>query len=432
MAVVLGGLVPHPPLLVPEVGGPRAAGVAATSQALEKLCREVRALQPDRIVLVTPHGPVQRDSMTCLGGQRLEGSLARFGCPEVRESWRVDGDFSWNLVSLARQEGVPLDVLVDQELDHALMVPLYFLRQAGVDCPLVALSISGLGRQAHLKLGRAIARGASGRTVLLSSGDLSHRLKADGPYGFDPRGPRFDEAVVRGLQPLDAQTLSALPEDLVDGAGVCGMKPLMVLLGAMPGAAGQVLSYEGPFGVGYAVARLEPPEPHSDPVELAREAVELYVRQGQMLSLARVPESLSAPCGTFVTLRGPRNALRGCIGTLAPACANRAEEIIRNAVGACARDPRFEPVQPAELASLTYSVYLLDPPEPTTEDQLDPAVFGLIMRTPEGKSGVLLPGIDGIDTVARQMGALRRKIGLSAEEPVELERFRVHVFGEPG
>lgn len=427
MAVVLGGLVPHPPLLVPEVGGPRVADVSDTTRAMRELCQEVKALAPERVVVITPHGPVQRGSMTCLGGQRLEGTLARFGSPQVRESWRVDGDFSWNLVALARQEGVPVDVLVDQELDHALFVPLYFLSRAGLDCPLTALSISGLSRQHHLKLGRAIARGA-GRTVVLASGDLSHRLKHDGPYGFDPRGPEFDRAVVRGLDPLDASALAGLPEDLVDGAGVCGMRPLMVLLGALPGATGRVLSYQGPFGVGYAVARLEP---GVDVVGLARDAVELWVRKGRELSLAGLPPELQAPCGTFVTLRTTGGALRGCIGTLAPTCPNRGQEIVRNAIGACARDPRFEPVRPDELASLTYSVYLLDPPEPTDETGLDPAVFGLIMRA-RGKHGVLLPGIEGIDTVPRQLAALRRKIGLSADEPVQLERFRVHVFGEPG
>lgn len=428
---MLGGLVPHPPLLVPEVGGARISDVAETTRAMQALCREVRALEPERLILVTPHGPVRRDSMTCLGGPRLEGSLARFGCPQVRQEWPVDTDCSWALVDQARQQGVPVDVLVDQELDHALMVPLYFLRQSGVDCPLVALSISGLGRQAHLGLGRAIARVATGRTVLLASGDLSHRLKADGPYGFDPRGPRFDEAVVAGLEPLDADRLSSLPDDLVDGAGVCGMLPLMVLLGAMPGAAGRVLSYEGPFGVGYAVARLEPPRLASDPVALARQAVELYVREGRELPLPPVSPELECPGGTFVTLRTTAGALRGCIGTLSATRPSRAEEIIRNAVGACARDPRFAPVEPPELENLTYSVYLLDEAEPTSQEQLDPAVFGVIMRTPAGRQGVLLPGIEGIDTVERQLSALRRKIGLTPDEPVALQRFRVHKFGEP-
>ncbi len=419
MAVVLGGLVPHPPLLVPEVGGHRLAQVETTRLALEELCREVRSQAPERLVLITPHGPYQRSRMSCLAGPHLRGTLARFGCPEVSLEWPCDEDFCHRLDH-------EVD-LVEAELDHALMVPLYFLRQAGLSCPLVALSVSGLPRQAHLALGRSLARLATTPTVVLASGDLSHRLKADGPYGYDPRGPRFDAAVVQSLEPLDPEAISSLDEDLVEGAGVCGLKPLLVLLGAMPRARGKVLSYEGPFGVGYAVARLEPPV---DPAGLAREAVETFVREGRELELSEPPEGMQAPCGTFVTLKTDDGELRGCIGTLAPTTSNRAAEIVRNAVAACSRDPRFPPVQPQELDRMTYSVYLLDPPEPAQPEQLDPAVFGVIIRSPHGKSGVLLPGIPGLDTVERQLSALRKKAGLSASEPVTLERFRVHRFGE--
>ncbi|MEW6284261.1 MAG: class III extradiol dioxygenase subunit B-like domain-containing protein, partial [Candidatus Eremiobacterota bacterium] len=286
MPLILGGLVPHPPLLVPEVGGARLQDVDRTRLALEGLCREVTEAAPERLVMVTPHGPYQRGRMSCLAAPHLNGNLARFGCPEVSLRWPVDQALCRRLVEAAERRGVPVDLLEGVELDHALMVPLVYLARAGFQAPMVALSISGLPRSSHLALGQAVAETlAPHPAVLLASGDLSHRLLEDGPYGFDPRGPVFDREVVRHLDPLDRDALASLPEDLVEGAGVCGMKPLMVLLGALPPQSrGKVLSYEGPFGVGYAVARLTPPhDAEAEPLRLARAAVETWVREQREL-----------------------------------------------------------------------------------------------------------------------------------------------------
>jgi AmmeMemoRadiSam system protein A len=117
--------------------------------------------------------------------------------------------------------------------------------------------------------------------------------------------------------------------------------------------------------------------------------------------------------------------LRGCIGTIEPVRRNLAEEIINNAVSAGVEDPRFLPLQLEELPDLTISVDVLAPPEPIdSEDDLDPRRYGVIVSS-GGRVGLLLPNLEGIDTVAEQIGIARQKAGLWPDEPVSLARFEV-------
>ncbi|MFY9133731.1 MAG: AmmeMemoRadiSam system protein A, partial [Bacillota bacterium] len=128
--------------------------------------------------------------------------------------------------------------------------------------------------------------------------------------------------------------------------------------------------------------------------------------------------------GVFCTLH-KRGQLRGCIGTTEPTRRNIAEEIIFNAIAAAVRDPRFEPVAPHELDDIVYSVDVLSPPEPVSgPEELDPQRYGVIVRN-GGRVGLLLPNLEGINTVEEQISIARRKAGIGLNAPVELERFEV-------
>jgi len=272
VSTVIWALSPHPPLLIPEVGGVSLERVHHTRAGLEQMCRAVAASRPERLVLVTPHGPVHPLAVPLLLTDRLEGNLGRFGHPEVSIQVDVDRELSLAVLHAARARGVamlPLDPGeaasrgVPLELDHALMVPLYYLRQAGVQVPVVVLSISWLPEADHLRLGEALGevlRASPHRVGVLASGDLSHRLLDSGPYGFDEMGSVFDRQILECLKNADAPGILALPEDLVERAGQCGIRPILTMLGSLdPGARAVVHSYEGPFGVGYAVVHFEAP-----------------------------------------------------------------------------------------------------------------------------------------------------------------------------
>ena len=166
------------------------------------------------------------------------------------------------------------------------------------------------------------------------------------------------------------------------------------------------------------------------PLELARQAVERYVQDREVIAPpGELPPELSEPKGAFVTLRIKRE-LRGCIGTLSPTRANLAEEIIANAISAATADPRFPPLGADELPDLNYEVDILSPLEPISgEADLDPEQYGVVAEA-GGRRGVLLPAIEGVTTVAKQVAIARQKAGIAPDEALRLFRFTVTRFRE--
>jgi AmmeMemoRadiSam system protein A len=165
-------------------------------------------------------------------------------------------------------------------------------------------------------------------------------------------------------------------------------------------------------------------------VVLARQAIEHYVRHGERLEPPdQLPDDLRRPAGAFVTIRR-QGSLRGCIGTTQPTCTTVAEEVIRNAISAATQDYRFSPVTVDELDGLDVKVDVLSEMELVENlDQLDPKRYGLLVQSPSNprKRGLLLPDLDGIDTVEDQVHWTRyHKAGITdPDEPVQMYRFEV-------
>lgn len=166
--------------------------------------------------------------------------------------------------------------------------------------------------------------------------------------------------------------------------------------------------------------------PNSDPsVDLARRAVEAWVTKQESISAELPPESGPARAGVFVSLHQSDGSLRGCLGTLGPTQPTLAAEIIGNAVSAASRDPRFRPVRPDELPDLHISVDVLNEPEEVEGvGALDPRVYGLIVRTEDGRQALLLPDLEGVDTPEQQLRITCRKGHIDPE----LDRFRLFRF----
>jgi AmmeMemoRadiSam system protein A len=163
-------------------------------------------------------------------------------------------------------------------------------------------------------------------------------------------------------------------------------------------------------------------------VKLAKDTIEAYVRDRRMID---PPQELMAEmqgcAGAFVTLHDSRDNLRGCIGTIEPREPNLAQEVIHNAISAATNDPRFLPVRPDELGDLTIKVDVLTQPEPIDgPDELDPHRYGVIVQSARDfRRGLLLPDLEGVDTVEYQIEIARRKAGIGPQEPVKLSRFEV-------
>ncbi|MBC7241479.1 MAG: AmmeMemoRadiSam system protein A [Anaerolineae bacterium] len=161
-------------------------------------------------------------------------------------------------------------------------------------------------------------------------------------------------------------------------------------------------------------------------VKLAKETIESYVRYGKIPQPpSPLPEEMKGRAGVFVSIHTRDGALRGCIGTIEPTRPNIAEEVIHNAIAAATRDPRFPPVTPAELDDLVINVDVLSPPERIYSlDELDPKRYGVIVQS-GWRRGLLLPDLEGVDTVEQQVDIARRKAGIGPREPVEMYRFEV-------
>lgn len=175
--------------------------------------------------------------------------------------------------------------------------------------------------------------------------------------------------------------------------------------------------------------------PHNNmlPQELVRLTVESFIRYGTVIEPPARPRGvLATRAGVFVTLRTSDDQLRGCIGTIEPVRSNVAEEIIQNAISAATRDSRFTPVSNSELSDLRYGVDVLSVSEPASgPEDLDPSVYGVIVETLDGsRRALLLPRIEGIDSVENQWFAVHSKAGISPGSPVRVERFTVMRFGK--
>lgn len=261
-------LMPHPPIMIPEVGKGELATIIKTVKAAEYTAQTIKEHNPNTIVLITPHGPVFEDAASISVHPRLKGSLAAFGVPEVALGFETDGLLVRHILRKAERLGVNLVELTDDvakthrfplALDHGALVPLYYMHKAGFTGQLVHISIGMLPYEEMYTFGKAIQAAigiADERVAVIASGDLSHRLTKQAPAGYSPRGAEFDQTVIKAIGNLDAKTLLNMDRELIEQAGECGLRPICSLMGVLGGieAKAEVLSYEGPFGVGYAVA----------------------------------------------------------------------------------------------------------------------------------------------------------------------------------
>ena len=465
MAIIAAFAVPHPPLIIPEVGGGREKGIQATIDAYEEVGRRVAALAPDTIVVSSPHATLYRDYFHVSPGRGARGDFSAYGASRARYQVEYDEEFTDALDGACERMGVSGGTGYEREprLDHATMIPVHFIKHHCRDFKLVRIGLSGMNAGEHYRMGQLVQQTAAHlerRVVYIASGDLSHKLTADGPYGFAPEGPVFDKRMCCDFAAADFLDLLSVDPGFAERAAECGLRSFQMMAGALDGTAIQstLLSYEGPYGVGYGVAAFQPVgaegadesrallekyeswragdlaqrKAAEDPyVQLARASIEAYVRDRRRLqpvaNAANLPsELLETRAGCFVSLKVD-GQLRGCIGTIEPTRANLAEEICANARSAATRDPRFSPVRASELDDLVYDVDVLTPPQRiASPDELDPKRYGVIVSCVDGRRGLLLPDLDGVDTVEEQLriAAQKGRIDLDFDD-VQLQRFEV-------
>ena len=466
MAVIAAYMVPHPPMIVPEIGRGSEAQIAETISAYEQVADEIAALKPETIIITSPHSIMYGDYFHISPGKSAKGSFSGFGAPQVKFEVDYDTGMVDEICRLADAQEFPAGTLGerDKQLDHGTMVPLWFIGKAYAAAngstsaepfKVIRVGLSGLPLTDHYRMGQIISQAASNtgrRTVIVASGDLSHKLQEYGPYGFAAEGPQYDERIMDVCGRGAFGELFDFSEGFCESAAECGHRSFVIMAGAFDGVEveAKALSHQDVTGVGYGICTFYPKDSDSsrhfldrylaemeqkmavkreqeDPyVKLARQSLESYILNRKRIEIPEgLPaEMLNAKAGAFVSIH-KNGALRGCIGTTGPTTDCIASEIINNAISASTRDPRFSPIGPDELNLLEISVDVLGEPEDIdSKEQLDVKRYGVIVSS-MGKRGLLLPDLEGVDTVDQQIEIAKQKAGIHRFETIKLQRFEV-------
>lgn len=470
MGKLLGSFIfPHPPIVLPEIGMGKETLALKTIHAMEACSEKIAALGPDTIIITTPHGPMFSDYVFMSEGATLSGDFSSFGHKELKYSFANNLLLSKAIKTSALQKDIQCGDLTEDQyrdfrvkggLDHGALVPLYYIGKKLKDFKLVHISIADFSNKELYSFGMAIKEAISntpGNFVFVASGDLSHKFSTESPYGFSPKGPEFDQKLMDALEKSDILGILSIEASLCREAAECGMKSFIMMLGANDcvDLSVKILSHEGPFGIGYGVVELigtkENKERNfleklnrqyldfanersqsSDPyVKLASMSLEYYLRNHASLTLDEVLTSLDLPvdllhnrAGVFVSIK-KHGQLRGCIGTISPVKKSIADEIITNAISAGVKDYRFNPIALSEFNELVFSVDVLSEAEPIPDSSwLDVKRYGVIVEN-EHRRGLLLPNLEGVDTVGQQIEIALSKAGISKDEKFSMERFEV-------
>ncbi len=315
------------------------------------------------------------------------------------------------------------------EFEHSIEVQLPFLQFFKPDVKIVPVVLSVGTPEIYKEIGYGIARALqelNREAVIFASSDMSH---------YEPQNiaRKKDRQAIEAMLDLNPDELLKRVED--QDISMCGYAPAAVMLTAareLGGSQAKLVKYQtsgdisGDFNrvVGYAgiiVKKLSPP------VKLARDALENYVRDKKVIQAVELTPEMKEKAGVFVCIK-KGGELRGCIGTFEPCQDNVADEIIANAISTAMHDPRFEAVQVSELRELDYTVDILTRPEPVSgKEFLDPTKYGVIVES-GFRRGLLLPDLEGVDTVDDQIDICRQKGGIAPDEPVKLYRFEVRRY----
>jgi AmmeMemoRadiSam system protein A len=477
MPIVGAFMVPHPPIMLPEVGRGEEKNIQATTDAYRKVAEEVAALKPETIIISSPHSIMYADYFHISPGKRATGDMGQFRASQVKFDVEYDTDLVAEICAISDSYGQEKDNITslevqgfpagtmgerDSSLDHGTMIPLYYIREKYTDFKVVRIGLSGLSLPVHYEMGQIIQQAVERtgvRAVYIASGDLSHKMKKDGPYGFAKEGPEYDDQIMEVCASGEFDRLLDFDEVFCEKAAECGHRSFVMMAGALDGLSvtPHKLSHEATFGVGYGICTfdvggpdesrhfldkwrankkeiLDQKKKDEDPyVRLARYSLENYITMGKRIRRKDLEDGnwsdledamFNKQAGTFVSIHKD-GQLRGCIGTILPTCSCIADEIMQNAISAGTNDPRFPMIKEDELPYLEMSVDVLDAPEPIdSPDQLDVKRYGVIVSHGR-KRGLLLPNLDGVDSVEQQIDIARQKGGIREDEDYSLERFEV-------
>ncbi len=261
MSLVWAALSPHPPILIPNIGKENLNKLEKTQQAFAELKDSLYLSQADTLLVITSHG-VKIDNSFVINQGTLKdneniylANFEEFGDFETKYEWIPDVYLSYKVRTFL-EGNIPIKTINDENLSHGVSVPLSLLLNKNTEKQVLVLHTSNLNKENHIKVGeylKEIIMTQDKKIAVLASGDLSHRLDDSSPLEPTSAGPEFDQFIREKLQEKDYQALIDMDEKLIENAGECTYKPLLIILSLLKNYNWEFkeLSYEKPFGVGY-------------------------------------------------------------------------------------------------------------------------------------------------------------------------------------
>lgn len=473
--------MPHAPVFLPTIGISEAPSVKQTYDAMHKAAKEIKEIAPDTIIVISPHGPRFSDALAIYNQQEYRGDLNIYGDFDNTYKFEKDDELIKAILEKSDANNMRYHPLSEAEfnkfgvetaLDHGVLVPLYFITRHYTDFKLVCISDGDFDYAELIASGQIIklaSEALNRNVVVIASGDLSHTLSNQGPYEYNSAGPVVDNSVTAAINESNLDKLAFIDEDEVSAAQICGLNTLMILLGLYDTCEyeSKLLSYEGPFGVGYGVGKFKAlaktlPHKRSETiiVEMKKKALlkqksmhsfcnlalkvisykaihglsprvsiqeEGIIIDGEIMPLSKIElsELKRETNGIFVSVK-KNGKLRGCIGQYASETPEPLyKQICYYAQQAAFKDPRFDAVTPDELPLLTVSIDLLsDLFKVMAPTMYDVKTYGIFVRKGDN-SGILLPDISGVDNPVDQIRIAARKAGITVEGIEEYFRFTV-------
>jgi len=260
--LTFAAITPHPPILIPSIGRENTKRIKKTAEAMEELEKKLVEAKPDTIIVVSPHGALLPDAFSINLNPEYTSNLEEFGDFSTKVKFKTNTALAFRIKELMEDKNIPLTMTSDGFLDHGAVVPLYFLAKKLPKVSVLPIGYSLLDFKTHFNFGdllKEIILNEDKKIAVIASGDLSHRLTKDAPAGYSPRGKEFDEKLTELITNKNTAGILKMDTDLVEKAGECGLRSILILLGLLEriNYTPEILSYEGPFGVGYLVANFK-------------------------------------------------------------------------------------------------------------------------------------------------------------------------------
>ena len=261
--IVFAAIMPHPPESIPGIGKEKDfEAIKKTLDSFEQLRLGLEQVDPETIVIISPHAYMEQYSFVINTANKLTGSLMKFGLDEIR-SFTNDTEIVDKLAFACSVSTSVDDMptsLSSEFLDYGALIPLYHLTK-NIKPKIVHLSFSLMDYKFHYRYGEIISKVVNengGRIAIVASADLSHRLTMNAPAGFSPKAKKFDRDVIHFLGSDDITSIINFDQEVIAEVAECGMRSIIILLGILHGTPYkfELLNYESPLGIGYLTARL--------------------------------------------------------------------------------------------------------------------------------------------------------------------------------